>query len=74
MAAQLVEALRHKTEDYGFDFLWVPWKFLSDLIIPFAFCIRGVQSDTDIKEYQGNSLAVKYGARVGLTTLQSWFC
>jgi hypothetical protein len=34
--AQLVEALRYKLEDRGFDFRWSHWNFFINLILPVA--------------------------------------
>ena len=34
--AQLVEALRYKSEGRGFDSRWCHWKFFIDIILPAA--------------------------------------
>ena len=34
--AQLVEALRYKSENRGFDSRWCHWNFVIDIILPVA--------------------------------------
>jgi hypothetical protein len=57
--AQLVEALRHKTEGPVLYFRWGPSKFSSDLIFLSTFTSNWVHSASNRNEYQGVSLWVK---------------
>jgi len=36
LVAQLVEALRYKSEGHGFDSRWCHWNFFVDIILPAA--------------------------------------
>jgi hypothetical protein len=56
--AQLVEALRYKPEGCGFDSWWSHWKFS----VPYSFrshCGSGVDSASNINEYQKSFLGIK---------------
>jgi hypothetical protein len=58
--AQLVEALRYKSEGRGFDSLWCNWNF--SLTYPFrSHCGPGVDSAANGNEYQEYFLGVKAG-------------
>ena len=59
--AQLVEALRYKTEGRGFDSRWCHWHG------------RGVNSASNRNEYQEYFLGGKCGRCIGLTTLPAWW-
>ena len=60
VVAQLVEALRYKTESRGFDFQWGHWDFsLTESFRP--RCGHGVDSVSNRNEYQGYCLGVKDG-------------
>ena len=63
--AQLVEALRYKSEGRGFDSRWCHWKF-SFLRPHYA---HGIDSASKRNEYQEYFLGGKGGWCVGLTTL-----
>jgi hypothetical protein len=66
--AHLVEALRHKPEGRGFDSQWCQWNFsLTKSFRPQYG--PGVDSASEIKEYQEYFLGGKGGQCVGLTTL-----
>jgi hypothetical protein len=55
---QLVEALRYKSEDHGFNSRWCHWNF--SLIYSFRpQCGPGVDSASNINEYQKYFLGVK---------------
>ena len=60
---QLVEALRYKLEDRGFDSRWCHWIFFRPHYGP------GVDSTSNRNEYQEYFLGGKGGRCVGLTTL-----
>jgi hypothetical protein len=60
--AQLVEALRYKTEGRGFDSRWCHWNYFIDYG-------PGVDSPTNRNEYQEYFLGRKRGRCVGLTPL-----
>ena len=61
--AQLVEALRYKSEGRGFDSRWCHWNFS---FIPSG---PGIDSASNRNEYQEYFLGGKGGRCVGLTTL-----
>jgi len=66
--AQLVEALRYKSESRGFDSQWCHWNFSSTQ----SFLLHygpGVDSACNTNEYQEYFLGGKGGRCVGLTTL-----
>jgi len=52
----LFEALRHKTRGSGFDSLYSPWKFSSDLFLLSAFSSPGVHSASKRNDYQESFL------------------
>jgi len=60
--AHLFEVLRYKPEGRGFQFRWVQWDFLFDLILP-------VDSASNINEYHACLLRGEGGRCVGLKTL-----
>jgi hypothetical protein len=59
VVAQLVKALRYKPEGYGFDSRWFHWNL---------YC-PGVDSASNINEYQESFLGGKGSLCVGLATL-----
>jgi hypothetical protein len=63
--AQLVEALRYKSEGSGFVSRWCHWTFS----LTFIYCGPGVDSASNRNEYQEYILGVKGGRCIGLTTL-----
>jgi len=66
--AQLVEALRYKSEGRGFDSRWCQWNFS----LTYSFRLQygtGVDSASNRNEYQEHFLGGKGGWCVGLTTL-----
>ena len=66
--AQLVEALRYKSEGRGFDSRWCHWNF--SLTLSFRpHCGPGVDSASNRNEYQEYFLGVKSGRCVGLIIL-----
>ena len=66
--AQLVEALRYKSEGRGFDSRWCHWKFsLAKSFRPYYGL--GVDSVSKRNEYQEYFLGGKGGRCVQLTTL-----
>ena len=70
--AQLVEALRYKTEGRGFDSRWCHWNFaLVQFFRP--HCGPGVDSAANRNEYQDYFLEGKGGRCIGLTTLRPSF-
>ena len=67
--AQLVGALRYKSEGRGFDSRWCHWNF--SLTQSFRLhCGPGVDSASNRNEYQEYFLGGKGGQCVGLTTLR----
>ena len=54
----MVEALRHKPEDHGFDSRWCHWNFFIDIILQSANG-PGVDSPSNKNEYQEYFLGVK---------------
>jgi len=58
LVAQLVEALRYKSEVCGFDSRWCHWNFFIDIILPAALW-SGVDSASNRNEYQECFLGVK---------------
>jgi len=69
LVAQLVEALRYKSEGRGFDPRWCHWNFFIDIILPAALWHLGVDSASNRNEYQEYFLGGKGGRCVRLTTL-----
>jgi len=65
--AQLVEALRFKTEGHGFDSRWCHWNYSLTSFRPHYG--PGVDSTSNRNEYQEYYLGGKSGRCVGLTTL-----
>jgi hypothetical protein len=66
--AQLVEALRYKSEGRGFDSRWCDWNFsLTQSFRP--HCGPGLDSAPSRNEYQEYFLGVKAAGYEGLTTL-----
>ena len=62
--AQLVEALRYKSEGHGFDSRWCHWNFS----LPYSFRLHydpGVDSASNTKEYQKYFLGVKAAGASG---------
>ena len=68
VVAQLVEALRYKSEGRGFDSRWFHWNF-SLTLSSRPHCDPGVDSASNRNEYQECFLGGKGGRCVGLTTL-----
>jgi hypothetical protein len=65
--AQLVEALRYKPEDSGFDSRWCHWNFSLTQSI-WLHCGPGVDSASNRNEYQEYFLGGKGSWCIGLTT------
>ena len=66
--AQLVEVLRYKPEDRGFDSRWCHWNFSSTQSFR-PHCGPGVNSASNRNEYHEHFLGRKGGRYVRLTTL-----